>query len=93
MSIKIKLFGELKKEDNEIAKDNGEPSILHIDGETDLKVSDILKKLQIPESKVSHIFVNGIFSALTKLVKSGDQVAFFPRNMGLLYKWYFKKDT
>jgi molybdopterin converting factor small subunit len=93
MSIKIKLFGELKKEANDRTKNIGEPSIFHIDGETDLTVSDILKKLQIPESKVSHIFVNGIFSALTKLVKSGDQVALFPRNMGLLYKWYFKKDT
>lgn len=55
-------------------------------------ITDILEKLNIEEKDVSHIFVNGSFSGLMKEVKNGDTVALFPRNMGLLYKWYFKRE-
>ena len=57
------------------------------------RVMDIIDKLSIEESEVSHIFVNHKYSGLRKMVKVGDTVAFFPKNMSLLYKWYYPVDN
>ena len=46
----------------------------------------------IVENEVSHIFVNGRFAGFRKKVNNGDTVALFPKNMGLLYKWYFTRE-
>ncbi|MFX0186150.1 MAG: MoaD/ThiS family protein [Candidatus Hodarchaeota archaeon] len=91
MPIEIKFFGELReKVKNQIAK-GGAPITMMIKNEDIETVSDILKKFTIDESETSHIFVSGIFSGFGKKVNDGDRVAIFPKRMGLLYKWYFKK--
>ncbi len=91
MPIKVKLFGDLRKKlDPQIS--GTMPLRLDFDDSGINRVSDIITKFRIEENEVSHIFVNGRFSGFRKKVESGDIVALFPRNMGLLYKWYFKRE-
>ena len=92
MTIQVKVFGDLREK---VRKENitGVSSIiLTIDNQKIKTVLDILQSLTLEESEISHIFVNGKFSGLRKKVKNNDLVALFPRNMGLLYKWYFNRD-
>ncbi|MFX1411064.1 MAG: MoaD/ThiS family protein [Promethearchaeota archaeon] len=91
MSIDLKLFGDLRKKAD--PKVPGTlPLRLKINDPEITWVADLLKKFMIEENEVSHIFVNGIYAGLKKRVKPGDKVSLFPRNMGLLYKWYFRKE-
>ncbi|MCK4480731.1 MAG: MoaD/ThiS family protein [Candidatus Lokiarchaeota archaeon] len=91
MPIEVKLFGDLRKKI--------EPKILGTtslrfeidDSEVD-RIIDLLKKINIEENEVSHIFVNGRYAGLRKKIQNRDTVALFPKNMGLLYKWYFKRE-
>ncbi len=91
MPIEVKLFGDLRKKI--------EPKILSTtslrfeidDSEVD-RIIDLLKKINIEENEVSHIFVNGRYAGLRKKIQNRDTVALFPRNMALLYKWYFKRE-
>lgn len=90
--ITVKLYGDLRKRSNKPINSSGSPNTLDIDPSGITDVNDLLDELQIPEDEVSHIFVNGRYSSVNKRIKNGDRVAFFPRNMGLLYKWYFTKE-
>jgi molybdopterin converting factor small subunit len=91
MSIDLKLFGDLRKKAD--PKILGTLSLrLKINDSEITWITDILRKFKIEEDEVSHIFVNGRYSGLKKKVASGDKVSLFPRNMGLLYKWYFKRE-
>ncbi len=91
MPIDLKLFGDLRKKAD--PKVSGTlPLRLKINDPEVTWVADILRKYMIEDNEVSHIFVNGIYAGLKKTVKSGDKVSLFPRNMGLLYKWYFKRE-
>ncbi|MFX0042075.1 MAG: MoaD/ThiS family protein [Candidatus Hodarchaeota archaeon] len=91
MTINLKLFGDLrKKADPKVA--GTLPLRLKINDSEITWVVDILRKFKIEDIEVSHIFVNGIYAGLKKRINSGDTVALFPRNMGLLYKWYFKRE-
>jgi molybdopterin converting factor small subunit len=92
MTIQIKLFGDLRKKAQTEAPTGGSPITLTIDDPKLERVSDILRKLGIEETEVSHIFINGKYSGLRKKVQSNDIVSLFPKNMGLLYKWYFHRD-
>ncbi|MBD3256436.1 MAG: hypothetical protein GF383_15165 [Candidatus Lokiarchaeota archaeon] len=92
MSIKLKLFGDLKKKSTKQTENIGVPTILKISSDGIEYISDILDKFKIKESEVSHIFVNNRYSGLRKKVASGDTAALFPKNMSLLYKWYFTKE-
>ena len=91
MSIDLKLFGDLRKKAD--PKVSGTlPLRLKINDPEITWVVDILRKFMIEDIEVSHIFVNGIYAGLKKRVKLGDLVSLFPRNMGLLYKWYYPKE-
>jgi molybdopterin converting factor small subunit len=91
MLVQIKLFGDLRKKGSR--KISGSlPLRLNINDSDIKNVKDIFGKLNIEEQEVSHIFVNGRFSGPRKNVKDGDLVALFPKNMGLLYKWYFNRE-
>jgi molybdopterin converting factor small subunit len=92
MSIKVKLFGDLKKKVPQQTKNIGAPTILNIENKGIERVQDIMEKLTIKESEVFHIFVNHKYSGFRKSVKAGDIVALFPINMSLLYKWYYPRD-
>ena len=91
MPIHLKLFGDLRKK--------VKPQILgtaslkfDIDNSKLTYIADLLKKLNIEESEVSHIFVNGRYAGLMKKIENTDTVSLFPRNMALLYKWYFNRE-
>ncbi|MFX1379488.1 MAG: MoaD/ThiS family protein [Promethearchaeota archaeon] len=91
MPINLKLFGDLRQKAD--PKVTGTLSLqLKINEVAISRVSDILRKFNIEDSEVSHIFVNGIYAGHKKKIKSGDRVSLFPRNMALLYKWYFKRE-
>ncbi len=91
MPITLKLFGDLRKKGD--PKVSGTlPLRLKIDDPKITWVADILRKFMIEENEVSHIFVNGRFAGFRKKVNNGDTVALFPKNMGLLYKWYFTRE-
>jgi len=92
MTIQVKLFGDLKKKTQITTNDAGVPSIALIEDKGIETISSLLKKLLIEESETSHIFVNGVYSGFTKKIENGDVVSLFPKKMGLLYKWYFKKE-
>jgi len=92
MTIQIKLFGDLRKRVQKEDVIDSFSIILTIDDPQVETVSDILRTFTLEESEVSHIFVNGKYSGLRKRVKNDDLVALFPRNMGLLYKWYFNRE-
>ncbi len=91
MPIQVKLFGDLRKKIHQQL--SGSSSLkLSIPDTNFNTVIDILKKFSIEEDEVSHIFVNGRYSGSKKNVKNGDFISIFPKNMGLLYKWYFNKE-
>ncbi|MHA2281583.1 MAG: hypothetical protein ACXAC5_12120 [Promethearchaeota archaeon] len=91
MHLQLKLFGDLRKKTTH--KISGSLPLRLSINDSDIKnVYDILRKFNIAEQEVSHIFVNGRFSGPRKSVKNGDLVALFPKNMGLLYKWYFNRE-
>lgn len=91
MSITVKLFGDLRKKcTNNFT--GGLPSLITINNKELAKISDLLEYLNIKQSETSHIFINGVYSGFSKKIKDGDRIGLFPRNMGLLYKWYFHKE-
>lgn len=91
MPIQVKLFGDLRKKTQQ--QISGSSSLkLSINNSNLNRVKDILKKFSIEEDEVSHIFVNGRYSGFKKNVKNGDIISIFPKNMGLLYKWYFNRE-
>ena len=91
MPIHVKLFGDLRKKIDETI--SGTASLrLNVDDPEIERISDFLKKFNIGENEVYHIFVNTRYAGLTKKVKDGDKVSLFPANMSVLYKWYFKRE-
>lgn len=91
MPIQVKLFGDLRKK-VEPQISGTMPLRLKLNDLDINRVSDILRKLIIEENEVSHIFVNGRYAGFRKKVNGGDIIALFPKNMGLLYKWYFNRE-
>lgn len=91
MSIEIRLYGDLKKHVSSKGEFKGVPNVIERPREDLENVSDVLKDLGISETEISHVFVNGDYSSLKRSVEEGDRVAIFPQNMGLIYKWYFRK--
>lgn len=91
MPIQVKLFGDLRKKANPTIT-GPLPLRLKIEDSGITWVADILRKYSIEDNEITHIFVNGRYAGLKKKVKNGDTVALFPRNMGLLYKWYFRRE-
>ncbi|MDI6771396.1 MAG: hypothetical protein QME77_02255 [bacterium] len=59
----------------------------------DSRIQDILVELGIEPNEVSHLFLNGEYSAAGRRVRPGDRLAVFGRDMALLYRQYFRKVT
>lgn len=85
MSIKVKLYGDLREKVSNQDHHNGAPSILNIEDGDINTVFDILNKLSIEENEISHIFVNFKYCGVGKTVKDGDQVGIFPKKMALMF--------
>ena len=82
----------MKEKIEEEGTNAGIPIKVTLETSDTMRVSDILEHFQIPKEETSHIFVNGVYSGFRKKVQDGDLVSLFPKNMALLYKWYFKKE-
>jgi hypothetical protein len=89
--LQLLFFGDLGKKVQGHASIESSPVILHVEQGSISRVSDIFDAYGIDRIETSHIFVNGIYSGFKKIVHDGDRVGIFPRNMCLLYKWYFTK--
>ncbi|MBY9012077.1 MAG: MoaD/ThiS family protein [Candidatus Lokiarchaeota archaeon] len=92
MTILVKIFGDLRKKIEGSNVTNSLPSNKHIESDGIQTIADILNKYAIEKEETSHLFVNGTYSGFNKKVKDGDRVGIFPKNMSLLYKWYFTKN-
>ncbi len=94
MAIKVILYGDLKRYVESTEKIESSIGIYEI-YENDLKaletISDVLKYLSVDLDEVSHIFLNREYSHHERKIKDGDRLALFPKDMALLYKWYFQK--
>ncbi|TXT58102.1 MAG: hypothetical protein BAJALOKI2v1_440017 [Promethearchaeota archaeon] len=92
MNVRVKLFGNLKSKLK--VQDNGAgiPTIINQELDEHSKIIDLIEKLNLSPEEVSHKFVNGQYSGLKKNIKDGDLIALFPKDMALLYKWYFDKE-
>lgn len=85
MSISVKLYGDLRQKIQNRKNTSGIPKNLNIEIRGLQTVLDLLKQLNIDESEISHIFVNGIYSGAGKVVNAGDRIGIFPRRMGIMF--------
>ncbi len=92
MTILVKIFGDLRKKIEGYNNSDALPLNLQIESDGINTITDILNKFAIEKEETYHLFVNGTYSGFNKKVKDGDRVALFPKNMSLLYKWYFKRN-
>ena len=92
MTILVKIFGDLRKKIKGYTISNALPLNLHVDSNGIDTIADILNKYAIEKEETYHLFVNGTYSGFNKKVKNGDRVGIFPKNMSLLYKWYFERN-
>jgi len=91
MTIQVRFFGDLRKKIQQEVSPGGIP-IIRVINDSDIEtISDILEKFSIKKEETSHIFVNGTYAGFSKKVENGDRVGLFPKNMSLLYKWYFTR--
>ncbi len=86
LQIEVRLYGSLRRfaEDSAVTAE----SIARVPAEPGDTVAAVLRRLGIdPEREVGNIFVNGrySFTARQKVVKDGDRLGVFPRDMALLY--------
>lgn len=92
MTILVKIFGELQKKIEGSIDTYSIPLSKHLESDGIETIDDILNFYGIKKEETSHLFVNGTYSGLNKKVKDGDRVGLFPKNMSLLYKWYFTRN-
>ncbi len=85
MTIQVKLYGELKDKSRQYNPDNYSTNTLNIGVDGMKTVFDIFNELNIVETELSHIFVNGKYCGPGKKIKDGDRVGLFPKRMGLLF--------
>lgn len=88
MSIEIRLYGELREKSSDLDEETGTIGVTKLD-ENPETISEILKKFEINQEDVSHIFLNGEYSNFSRKIEDGDRLALFSKDMALLYKWYF----
>jgi molybdopterin converting factor small subunit len=89
VSIDVKLFGDLREKVSR-TDESGYVGVYEASSDEVKKIGDILELLDLDYEEISHMFLNHSYSDVDSAVVDGDRVAIFPRNMALLYRWYFK---
>jgi molybdopterin converting factor small subunit len=84
--VEVRLYGRLRRfaQDPRVTAD----SIAWVPLEGQATVEEVLRRLGIdPDAEVSNIFVNGRYSpeARRMVVRGGDRVGVFPKDMAMLY--------
>lgn len=88
--MEIRLYGELGKLASEFDDETEKIGIVEFEVDSPMKISDVLECLEIEEDEVSHLFLDGVYSDFErKIPEDSERLAIFPRDMGVLYKWYF----
>ncbi|MFX0057963.1 MAG: MoaD/ThiS family protein [Candidatus Hodarchaeota archaeon] len=85
MPIKVVLFGDLNDKGFQKPDQESKPATFNMQVNGIKNVYDILEKLNIKESEISHIYVNYQYSGPGKEVKDGARVALFPRRMAIMF--------
>ena len=85
MDLTIKLYGSLREKYKTLAFNGENNNSIKINVKKNHRVSDILDKLGISESEISHIFVNSRYSGIGKEIKDGDRIGIFPKNMAIIF--------
>ena len=85
MSIKVVLYGDLRTKGWQKPTQESYPSTFDIEINGVRNVYDILEKLNIKESEISHIYVNFQYCGPGKEIKDGTRVAIFPRRMAIMF--------
>jgi molybdopterin synthase sulfur carrier subunit len=93
MPVTIKLYGDLREKAKQPGFDVGKPSTLTTDSNGVDTIFDILKKFNIKENELSHIFVNGKYCGPGKKVREGDRIGLFPKRMGIMFVEIAKNNT
>ncbi len=91
MTILVKFFGDLRKKVKNHEITDALPLKIQLKSDGIDTIADILKKYAITPEETHHLFVNGVYSGFDKKIHDGDRVGIFPKNMALLYKWYFTR--
>jgi hypothetical protein len=86
--VEVQLFGALARRFG--ISSAFEPACRVMPIPAGARISDVLADLGIDTADVSHLFLNGQYSALTREVRSGDHLGVFGRDMALLYRQYFR---
>ncbi len=89
MTLEIRLYGKFGDLAIETDSTSGSIGIMRIEENSFEKISDVLDYLGLDEEEVSHLFLNGEYSAPTRQIPKDSRLAIFPKDMSLLYKWYF----
>ncbi len=93
MAITVKLYGDLREKLKQEGFERGLPSTLSIKNNKMGTVFDILEKLKINQSEISHIFVNGKYCGPGKTIGEGDRIGLFPKRMALMFVEIVKNNT
>lgn len=89
MSLEIRLYGKFSNLATETDAASNRIGIIKIEENSFERISDVLDYLGLHEEEVSHLFLNGEYSSPSRKIPEESRLAIFPKNMGLLYKWYF----
>jgi hypothetical protein len=92
VSIKVKLYGKLRDLATDLDEKSGTVGIIEINEREVNTVLDVLERLGLSESDISHVFVNNGYSSSTRDLPGDARLALFPEDMGLLYHWYFEEE-
>ncbi len=93
MTITVKLYGDLRVRVKQEGFERGLPSTLSIKNNKMDTVFDVLEKLKINQSEISHIFVNGKYCGPGKTLGEGDRIGLFPKRMALIFVEIVKNNT
>ncbi len=86
MSLSVILYGKLQKH----ISDN--KNTIKIDPKRYNTIIDVINELGIDKNEISHIFLDHSYSDPNrKIKKQNKRLALFPKDMALLYKWYFQE--
>jgi hypothetical protein len=86
-AVDVQLFGALAARFGAVSAFS--PACRAVPVDPDARIGDVLAALGIDRAEVSHLFLNGQYSAPTRRVRAGDRLGVFGRDMALLYRQYF----
>ncbi len=86
--IKLHLYGSLRRFSRQ--RSPTAESIAHVTWCLGDNVATVVERAGIPlEELGANLFLNGRYARLDTAVEDGDRLGLFPKDMQLLYKWYF----